>query len=70
MGIPEFWMLVRRPARRQTRNLPRQLGSVETEEDRATYLPTGIALAVTWNPALARRFGEVLGAGRDIVART
>ncbi len=43
-----------------------------TEEDRSTYLPTGTALAATWNPALARRFGEVLGAearhrGKDII---
>ena len=31
------------------------------EEDRCTYLPTGTALAATFNPQLARRFGETLG---------
>lgn len=31
------------------------------EEDRCTYLPTETALAATFNPVLARRFGETLG---------
>ena len=31
------------------------------EEDRCTYLPTETALAATFNPSLARKFGEVLG---------
>lgn len=40
--------------------------------DFSTYLPTGTALAATWNPGLARRFGEVLGAearfrGKDVI---
>jgi beta-glucosidase len=29
--------------------------------DSATYLPTGTALAATWNPEVAREFGKVLG---------
>lgn len=40
--------------------------------DSATYLPTGIALAATWNPQLGYSFGEVLGSeakyrGKDII---
>ena len=31
------------------------------EEDKCTYLPTETALAATFNPTLARRFGETLG---------
>ncbi len=71
LGIPEFWMSdgphgVRHEICRDSWD------PVETEEDRSTYLPTGIALAATWNPALARRFGEVLGAearhrGKDMI---
>ena len=41
-------------------------------EDRCTYLPTGTALAATFNPELGYRFGRVLGAearyrGKDII---
>jgi beta-glucosidase len=32
------------------------------ENDYVTYLPPGSALAATWNPELARLFGETLGA--------
>ncbi len=40
--------------------------------DSATYLPTGIALAATWNADLGYRFGEVLGneakaRGKDVI---
>jgi beta-glucosidase len=39
---------------------------------KATYLPTGISLAATWNPDLGYKFGEVLGSeakqrGKDII---
>jgi beta-glucosidase len=71
LGIPEFWMSdgphgVRHEICRDSWD------PVDTEEDRSTYLPTGIALAATWNPELARRFGTVLGAearhrGKDII---
>ncbi|OQA24926.1 MAG: Thermostable beta-glucosidase B [Verrucomicrobia bacterium ADurb.Bin345] len=37
-------------------------GPVGWEDDYVTYLPTGSALASTWNPALGRLFGETLGA--------
>lgn len=42
------------------------------EEDKCTYLPTESALAATFNPDLARKFGEVLGSearyrGKDII---
>lgn len=41
-------------------------------EDACTYLPTGTALAATWNPQLGRIYGEVLGSeaqhrGKDII---
>jgi beta-glucosidase len=40
--------------------------------DSATYLPVGICLASTWNPALGRAYGSVLGSeanarGKDII---
>lgn len=46
--------------------------SAERAEDRCTYLPVGTVLAATWNPELATRFGETLGAearyrGKDII---
>lgn len=42
------------------------------ETDDCTYLPTETALAATWNPELARLFGETLGSearyrGKDII---
>jgi beta-glucosidase len=71
LGIPEFWMSdgphgVRHEICRDSWD------PVDTEEDRSTYLPTGIALAATWNPEVAHRFGTVLGAearhrGKDII---
>jgi len=41
-------------------------------DDYVTYLPTGSALASTWNPELGHRFGDTLGAearhrGKDII---
>jgi beta-glucosidase len=44
----------------------------DVDWDTATYLPTGAALAATWNPDLARTFGETLGAeararGKDVL---
>ena len=40
--------------------------------DSATYLPTGIGLAATWNPDLGYEFGKVLGSeanyrGKDVI---
>lgn len=40
--------------------------------DAGTYLPTGIALAATWNPKLGYEFGKVLGSeanarGKDVI---
>jgi beta-glucosidase len=71
LGVPEFWMSdgphgVRHEICRDSWD------PVETEEDRSTYLPTGIALAATWNPQAAHRFGTVLGAearqrGKDVI---
>jgi len=71
LGIPEFWMSdgphgVRREIKRD------YWDPVETDEDYATYLPPGTALAATWNPEMARRHGEVLGAeardrGKDVI---
>jgi len=71
LGVPEFWMSdgphgVRREISRDSWD------PVETDQDFATYLPPGTALAATWNPAMARKFGEVLGAesrerGKDVI---
>ncbi len=35
--------------------------SLNKPEDACTYLPTGTALAATWNPELGKLFGETLG---------
>ena len=45
---------------------------VDTDDDFATYLPTGTALAATWNPEMGRLHGKVLGAearerGKDVI---
>lgn len=42
------------------------------DDDYCTYLPTATALAATWNPVLAEKFGDVLGAearfrGKDFI---
>lgn len=47
-------------------------GVAGREDDYATYLPTGTALAATFSPELAGRHGETLGAearwrGKDII---
>jgi len=52
--------------------LPDRWGSAHRTDDFSTYLPVGCALAATWNPAMARKHGEVLGAeararGKDII---
>jgi beta-glucosidase len=52
--------------------LPDRWGSAGRTDDTSTYLPVGCALAATWNPAMARKHGEVLGAeararGKDII---
>lgn len=44
----------------------------ENVRDSSTYLPTGVALAATWNPDLGYQFGSVLGSeanyrGKDII---
>ncbi|WP_083227718.1 glycoside hydrolase family 3 C-terminal domain-containing protein [Mucilaginibacter sp. PPCGB 2223] len=41
-------------------------------KDAGTYLPTGVCLAATWNPALGYQFGAVLGSeasyrGKDVI---
>ena len=46
--------------------------AVGGDEDYSTYLPTGTALAATWNVERAREFGEVLGSearerGKDVI---
>lgn len=46
--------------------------AVGGDQDYATYLPTGTALAATWSRECARLFGEVLGAeardrGKDVI---
>lgn len=53
----------------QTRN---DFGSANRTDDASTYLPVLSAVAATWNPQLALRFGEVLGQesryrGKDVI---
>lgn len=45
---------------------------LDTDEDEATYLPTGICLAATWNKSLGYEYGAVLGneakaRGKDVI---
>ncbi|MEX2607050.1 MAG: glycoside hydrolase family 3 protein [Kiritimatiellia bacterium] len=45
---------------------------LQTDSDTTTYLPVGTVLAATWNPDVAREFGEVLGSesrarGKDVI---
>ncbi len=71
LNIPEWTMSdgphgVRREIRRDSWEWQ------EGVDDEATYLPTGSALAATWNPEMARLHGHVLGAearerGKDII---
>lgn len=71
LGIPEWTMSdgphgVRREIARDSWDF------IEGFDDAATYLPTGSALAATWNPEMARLHGEALGAeararGKDII---
>ena len=71
LGIPEWTMSdgphgVRREIARDSWDF------IEGFDDATTYLPTGSALAATWNPDMARLHGEVLGAearerGKDII---
>ena len=49
-----------------------ELGDARRDDDACTALPTGIAIAATWDPELAHAYGEVLGAetrarGKDII---
>ncbi len=67
----EFWFsdgphTVRRDVRRES------FGHLEGSDEKATVLPSLSALAATWDPELARRFGEVLGSetrhrGKDVI---
>lgn len=46
--------------------------NLRRSEDACTYLPTGTALAATWNPKLGNEYGKVLGSearyrGKDII---
>ncbi len=71
LGIPEWTMSdgphgVRREIERNSWDF------IPDYDDAATYLPTGSALAATWNPEMARLHGEVLGRearerGKDII---
>src|SRR5258705_2279126 len=59
LGIPEFSMSDRphgvRPEHGRDWNLD------NNSMDSGTYLPTGVCLAATWNPALGFQYGSVLG---------
>jgi len=71
LGIPELYMSdgphgVRMELQRDT------WLSAGRDDDQCTYLPTGVALASTWNVKMAAKFGKVLGEearerGKDII---
>ena len=60
LGIPELAMMDG-PHGVRPEPMRHEWTSLRREEDRCTYLPTGTALAATFNPSLGRRFGETLG---------
>lgn len=61
LGIPVIWLSDGPHGVREEISL-HSWKPAGRSDDFATYLPTGTALAATWNPELARRHGEVLGA--------
>jgi beta-glucosidase len=70
LGIPEIVMSDGPHGVRHEHN--RDWSRNEKINYKATYLPTGITLAATWNPELGYKFGEVLGSeakkrGKDII---
>ncbi|MFN6944963.1 MAG: beta-glucosidase [Cytophagaceae bacterium] len=70
LGIPE-WVMSDGPHGVRKEH-GRGWKPIEGYEDSATYLPTGIGLAATWNTDLGYAFGKVLGAeanyrGKDVI---
>lgn len=60
LGIPEF-VMSDGPHGVREEIAPDSFAPAGRSDDTGTCLPTGTALAATWNPALARLFGDVLG---------
>ena len=70
LGIPE-WTMSDGPHGVRKEHGRGWVGS-ESPEYFATYLPVGVSLASTWNPALGYEFGKVLGEearyrGKDVI---
>ncbi|MBL7856823.1 MAG: glycoside hydrolase family 3 C-terminal domain-containing protein [Cyclobacteriaceae bacterium] len=70
LGIPEWTMSDGPHGVRKEHG--RDWEADQDADDSATYLPTGIALAATWNPDLGYEFGKVLGSeanyrGKDVI---
>lgn len=70
LGIPEWTMSDGPHGVRMEHGRDWELD--EDADDAATYLPTGVGLASTWNPDLGYKFGEVLGSeanyrGKDVI---
>lgn len=70
LGIPEIYMSDGPHGVRKEHG--RDWSPDNLDIDSATYLPTGITLASTWNPTLAYEYGKVLGQeakfrGKDII---
>jgi beta-glucosidase len=70
LGIPELVMSDGPHGVRHEHN--RDWSRNDSIDYKATYLPTGIALAATWNPELGYTFGAVLGSeakkrGKDVI---
>jgi len=70
LGIPEWTMSDGPHGVRQEHG--RDYTHDENSNDSASYLPTGVSLASTWNPELGYAFGKVLGSeanfrGKDVI---
>jgi beta-glucosidase len=60
LGIPVRWMSDGPHGVREEIS-PHDWSPAGRTDDFATFMPVGIALAATWNPGMARAYGEVIG---------
>jgi beta-glucosidase len=71
LGIPELYMSDGPHGIREELQRDSWL-SAGRDDDQCTYMPVGVALAATWNPKMAAKFGKVLGEeardrGKDVM---
>lgn len=71
LGIPELYMSDGPHGIRDELNRTNWL-SAGRDDDHCTAMPVGVALAATWNPKMATKFGKVLGEeardrGKDVM---